>query len=310
MYKKTKLGFCIIWINDISHTYGRNFGFSLLANTDRNSLKSVATRARELSTMAAICRVETLVLLVLIAAIPATSTYYKGDTRDDTRSWKKDDVDDTKDDTRDDDDKTSQKKLLGKSTSGLNDDEDDTKDDTKDSDDKTSQKKKKLGKSTSGWKMFDEDDTKDDTKDNDDKTSQKKKKLGKYTSGWKNDDEDDTKDDTKDSDDKTSQKKKKLGKYTSGWKNDEDDTKDDTKDNDDKTSQKKKRGWKNDDEDDTGEQIDLQDIGEYENDVMDLLIKQARLQNTSLEQGFIYTNKTEEVFSKKITRKLKRVHKS
>ena len=245
MYKKTKLGFCIIWINDISHTYGRNFGFSLLANTDRNSLKSVATRARELSTMAAICRVETLVLLVLIAAIPATSTYYKGDTRDDTRSWKKDDVDDTKDDTRDDDDKTSQKKLLGKSTSGLNDDEDDTKDDTKDSDDKTSQKKKKLGKSTSGWKMFDEDDTKDDTKDNDDKTSQKKK-----------------------------------------------------------------RGWKNDDEDDTGEQIDLQDIGEYENDVMDLLIKQARLQNTSLEQGFIYTNKTEEVFSKKITRKLKRVHKS
>ena len=217
MYKKTKLGFCIIWINDISHTYGRNFGFSLLANTDRNSLKSVATRARELSTMAAICRVETLVLLVLIAAIPATSTYYKGDTRDDTRSWKKDDVDDTKDDTRDDDDKTSQKKLLGKSTSGL-----------------------------------------------------------------KNDDEDDTKDYTRDDDDTTSQKK--LVKYT--------------------------RGWKNDDEDDTGEQIDLQDIGEYENDVMDLLIKQARLQNTSLEQGFIYTNKTEEVFSKKITRKLKRVHKS
>ena len=93
---------------DVSHTYGRNFGFSSLSNTDRNSLKSVATRARELSTMAAICRVETLLLLVLIVAIPATLAKKKDKTKTDDNVAKSVDDDDTKagDKKGDDDDKT------------------------------------------------------------------------------------------------------------------------------------------------------------------------------------------------------------
>ena len=92
---------------DVSHTYGRNFGFSSLSNTDRNSLKSVATRARELSTMAAICRVETLLLLVLIVAIPATLAKKKDKTKTDDNVAKSVDDDDTKaGDKTGDDDKT------------------------------------------------------------------------------------------------------------------------------------------------------------------------------------------------------------
>ena len=92
---------------DVSHTYGRNFGFSPLSNTDRNSLKSVATRARELSTMATICRVETLLLLVLIVAIPATLAKKKDKTKTDDNVAKSVDDDDTKaGDKTGDDDKT------------------------------------------------------------------------------------------------------------------------------------------------------------------------------------------------------------
>ena len=122
---------------DVSHTYGRNFGFSSLSNTDRNSLKSVATRARELSTMAAICRVETLLLLVLIVAIPATLAKKKDKTKTDDNVAKSVDDDDTKagDKKGDDDDKTKTGDKTGDDDKTKTGDKDKTKTGDKTGDD-------------------------------------------------------------------------------------------------------------------------------------------------------------------------------
>jgi len=156
---------------DVSHTYGRNFGFSPLSNTDRNSLKSVATRARELSTMAAICRVETLLLLVLIVAIPATLAKKKDKTKTDDNVAKSVDDDDTKagDKKGDDDDKTKTGDKTGDDDKTKTGDDDKTKTGDKTGDDD----KTKTGdkdKTKTGDKTGDDDKTKtvDKTGDDDD----------------------------------------------------------------------------------------------------------------------------------------------
>ena len=167
---------------DVSHTYGRNFGFSSLSNTDRNSLKSVATRARELSTMAAICRVETLLLLVLIVAIPATLAKKKDKTKTDDNVAKSVDDDDTKaGDKTGDDDKTKTGDKTGDDDKTKTGDKDKTKTGDKTGDDdktKTGDKtgdddKTKTGdkdKTKTGDKTGDDDKTKtvDKTGDDDD----------------------------------------------------------------------------------------------------------------------------------------------